>query len=537
MEPTKSTITFDKTKWIIQETKSVKDTFIFFPGNIGVGKHSIIYKAKLRPQCNSHYSNSDEYRAIKLIKLDILRNNKKEEFKPKKFELKLSSLNNKLISLPEQWDQLYIPKQLQKEILIHLVADNPNIVHLTDVYHSSDNCLYLVMEYCEGGNLFDYWNENYKKMKKYKAKIFEKKVAFLFRQIMYALNYCHKYGIIHRDIRPTNIMLVKKTEKEENIHLKLIDFSLSEALDQVTEKKIDISSGFPLYVAPEIFGNKQITDKCDIWSAGVILYMLLTGEHPFNINNGKNYKNVKPEDIYKAVNLDGEAWNTISFEAKDLLSKMICVDSKRLSAENVLKHEWFTKAEEQKLSYKNNNGPIKFNINAFSSYVKLNGVIKSIFRFLAEILGEEETKFLQKEFKEFDKREQGFISFIDFKLRIDELFKRKYSDRDIKNMFDGIDDNFNGKIEYREFLACAISKIAITKIYNYYERLRRMFSKFDENGDGKISRQELESKLLHDDNDEQTRAEIEEFIKLCDNNSDGMIDFEEFQSIMKKPFK
>ena len=99
-------------------------------------------------------------------------------------------------------------------------------------------------------------------------------------------------------------------------------------------------------------------------------------------------------------------------------------------------------------------------------------------------------------------------------------------------MFEGIDTNLNYKIEYREFLACAISKIPITKIYNHYERLRIVFNKFDTNGDGKISRKELEAKLLHDENDERTRAEIEEFINHCDNNSDGLIDFQEFLVIM-----
>lgn len=528
------TISFDKLKWIVQENKSVKESFMFLPGYIGKGTHSIVYKAALRSTSHSNNNTKEEYRAIKVIPLNIIRT-QKEEIKPTLFQLKLNSLH-KSISLPDQWKTLQIPKQIQKEILIQLVTDHPNIVNLTDVYYSHDNCLYLVMEYCEGGNLFEYWNDNYERIKKNKknnASIFEQKVAKLFRQIMCALNYCHKNGIIHRDLRPNNIMVVRKVDNEEKIHLKLIDFSLSEALDNVAEKRISNSLEFPFFVAPEIFDNK-ITNKCDIWSAGVILYTLLIGEMPFNVDNPKNYRNIKPDEIYKAVSLDKSGWKTISLEAKDLISKMICVDSKRLTAEEVLNHEWFTKAEKQTLSFKKPNDQIQFNIKSFRSYVKKNGVIKNIFRCLAETLDDKETKYLQDQFKDFDNKEEGFITLSVFKSKMKELFKNKYSERDIEKMFEGIDTNLNYKIEYREFLACAISKIPITKIYNHHERLRIVFNKFDSNGDGKINRKELEAKLLHDENDESTRAEIEEFINQCDNNSDGLIDFQEFLAIMKR---
>ena len=527
------TISFDKLKWIFQENKSVKESFMFLPGYIGKGTHSIVYKAALRSTPHSNNNTKEEYRAIKVIPLNIIRT-QKEEIKPTLFQLKLNSLN-KSISLPDQWKTLQIPEQIQKEILIQLVTDHPNIVNLTDVYYSHDNCLYLVMEYCEGGNLFEYWNDNYERIKKNKknnASIFEQKVAKLFRQIMCALNYCHKNGIIHRDLRPNNIMVVRKVDDEEKIRLKLIDFSLSEALDNVAEKRISNSLEFPFFVAPEIFDNK-ITNKCDIWSAGVILYTLLIGEMPFNVDNPKNYRNIKPDEIYKAVSLDKSGWKTISLEAKDLISKMICVDSKRLTAEEVLNHKWFTKAEKQTLSFKKPNDQIQFNIESFRSYVKKNGVIKNIFRCLAETLDDKETKYLQDQFKDFDNKEEGFITLSVFKSKMKELFKNKYLESDIEKMFEGIDINLNYKIEYREFLACAISKIPITKIYNHHERLKIVFNKFDSNGDGKINRQELEAKLLHDENDESTRAEIEEFINQCDNNSDGLIDFQEFLAIMR----
>ena len=162
------TISFDKLKWIVQENKSVKESFMFLPGYIGKGTHSIVYKAALRSSSHSNNNTKEEYRAIKVIPLNIIRT-QKEEIKPTLFQLKLNSLN-KSISLPEHWENLQIPKQIQKEILIQLVTDHPHIVNLTEVYYSRDNCLYLVMEYCEGGNLFEYWNDNYERIKKDKKK-------------------------------------------------------------------------------------------------------------------------------------------------------------------------------------------------------------------------------------------------------------------------------------------------------------------------------------------------------------------------------
>lgn len=168
----------------------------------------------------------------------------------------------------DQVDEQYL-QTLQNEIKILKQLDHPNIVKLYEIYSDQDN-IYLITEFLEGGELFDlilktrHFNENI--------------AARIMKQLFQAINYCHSKNIVHRDLKPENLLL----QAADKFDIKVIDFGLSRTFD--ANKVMCSKLGTPFYIAPEVLKQKY-NEKCDIWSCGVILYILLSGTPPFN---GKN---------------------------------------------------------------------------------------------------------------------------------------------------------------------------------------------------------------------------------------------------------
>ncbi len=180
-------------------------------------------------------------------------------------------------------------KQFNEEVKILKKIDHPNVIRLHEVYEDK-NDIYLIMEECNGGSLFERIFNNYS-LRKF---ISEKNIARIFKQIIDALNYCHLQGICHRDIKPENIIFLNK---DDNSPIKLIDFGLGKISDDNLKRMIS-KVGSPQYTSPEVLDG-EYDFKCDIWSAGVILYNLFSGMQPFN---GKNeteiYAAIKSKNVY-----------------------------------------------------------------------------------------------------------------------------------------------------------------------------------------------------------------------------------------------
>ena len=218
--------------------------------------------------------------------------------------------------------------KFRREIDILIKIDHPNIIKLFDVFESQ-NSLYLIMEECYGGELFDRILKRIENNLMYT----EKEACEIIRQVMGAIEYCHNKGIVHRDLKPENLLYLKEGP-EENNPLKIIDFGLSQDLN--IKKILSSKVGTAYYVSPEILQGKY-SEKCDVWSAGVILYVLLSGEPPFN----------GPSDIaiYKKIaqmkyDFPEKKWANISDEAKDLIKHMIAPEFERYTARQVMEHPW-----------------------------------------------------------------------------------------------------------------------------------------------------------------------------------------------------
>ena len=396
--------------------------------------------------------------------------------------------------------------KFELEINILIKTDHPNIIKLYEIFESQRS-LYLVMQECKGGEVFDRIIEHIQKKEMYS----EKDAAIIFEQLMSSVEYCHNNGICHRDLKPENLLYLNEGGGEGN-PIKIIDFGLSQIF---INRRLSTKVGTAYYVAPEILKG-DYTEKCDIWSAGVILYILLSGDPPFN----------GPDDtaIYKKIaslkyTFPPKKWNNISNEAKDLITHMICPENERYNAKEVLNHPWLKNASSKPLTEFN------FDPTFLFRYMNTHILKKMSLLFIASRLDDNEINDLKQIFYAFDTDKDGQISMQELKQGLLQLNSINSYEKDIDNLFKSIDVDKNFRIDYTEFLAATISE----KTYLRKERLFEAFCMLDKDNNGKISKEELMEVLKLK---KEYVKEIEKYIKAADKNGDGNIDYTEFLQLM-----
>ena len=399
-----------------------------------------------------------------------------------------------------------LPK-FEREINILKKSDHPNIIKLYEIFESKRS-LYLIMEECKGGEVFDKIIEHIQNKKMYT----EKDAANMFQQMMSAVEYCHNNGICHRDLKPENLLYLNQGP-EINNPIKVIDFGLSQVISP--DRKLKTKVGTAYYVAPEILKGSY-TEKCDIWSAGVILYIFLSGDPPFN---GPNDNAIYNKISKLKFDYPDKKWSKISNEAKDLINHMIAPEKQRYNAKQVLSHPWLTNA------YKYNLNNLNFDPIFFKDYAKSTLIKKIALIFIASRLDENEIVNLKNIFAAFDKHKKGQILYEELKQGLVQLKSNNINEKQIQDLFKNIDVDKNGKIDYTEFLAATLQKQNYLKI----ERLYEAFCLFDKDNSGKITKDELMKVLKVDKNQEK---EIEKIIKEADKDGDGVINYKEFLELM-----
>ncbi|KAG2690873.1 hypothetical protein I3843_09G206200 [Carya illinoinensis] len=277
-------------------------------------------------------------------------------------------------------------------IMKHL-PKNSSIVSLKEACED-DNAVHLVMELCEGGELFDrivargHYNE--------------RAAAAVTRTIMEVVQLCHKHGVIHRDLKPENFLFANK---KENSPLKAIDFGLS-IFFKPGERFSEIV-GSPYYMAPEVL-KRNYGPEIDIWSAGVILYILLCGVPPFW---AESEQGVAQAILRGLIDFKRDPWPNISESAKILVKQMLEPDPKlRLTAKQVLEHTWLQNAK------KAPNVPlgdvVKSRLKQFSM---MNRFKRKALRVIADFFSIEEVEDFKEMFKKMDTDNDGIISIEDLK--------------------------------------------------------------------------------------------------------------------------
>ena len=216
---------------------------------------------------------------------------------------------------------------VRTEIDIMKLCHHPNVVHLLDHFENAEY-IFIVMEYIRGGRLTDY-------MKEKKFHFSEKRAAEIIYEIAIGVKYLHKYGIIHRDLKPDNIML---TESNDKGHIKIMDFGLSKILG----KKEKTSDGFGTltFVSPEVLIRKPYNKEIDIWSIGVILYLILSGDLPFDDEEDDEQK-IANSIVFNEVEFPSKKFGNKSKEVIELIKRCLTKDPKdRIKIDEIIKSDW-----------------------------------------------------------------------------------------------------------------------------------------------------------------------------------------------------
>ncbi|PRT54694.1 Serine/threonine-protein kinase HSL1 [Wickerhamiella sorbophila] len=214
-----------------------------------------------------------------------------------------------------------VPYGIEREVIIMKLIEHPNIMGLYDVWENKGE-LYLILEYIEGGELFDYLIS--------RGRLPEREAVHYFRQICYGVDYCHQFNICHRDLKPENLLL----DKHRNI--KIADFGM--AALETQGRMLETSCGSPHYASPEIVAGKNYHGApSDIWSCGIILFALLTGHLPFDDDSIRKLLLKVQSGVYSMP-------RNLSTEAKDLISRMLLVDpNRRITMREILAHPLLAK--------------------------------------------------------------------------------------------------------------------------------------------------------------------------------------------------
>jgi calcium-dependent protein kinase len=405
-------------------------------------------------------------------------------------------------------------ERFKKEIAIMKIMDHPNIIKLFETFEDHHN-IYLAMELCSGGELFDRIVEA--------SHFSEKDAAIIMQQILRAIFYLHEQHICHRDLKPENFLFQSKDPIEGNI-LKLIDFGLSAKFKD--GEAMSSRAGTPYYVSPQVLAGKY-NHLCDLWSAGVIMYILLCGTPPFF---GHNDQEVLQRVKHGHLTFSPREWTGVSEDAKDLVRMLVKVDpSERLNAEQALNHSWI-----KNRAPRASNAPLPTNfvprLRRFRCRSKFS---KAVLHVIASQLNEIQIKSLRDTFLSLDDNGDGLLSLTELK---EGLSRAGITDlpEDLKEIMEGIDADGSGVIDYTEFLAATIEK----RQYIQEDVCWTAFRVFDMNGDGKITPNELRM-VLNNGNvntlvDVQATADV---LKEVDKNGDGAIDFKEFMTMMRNMSK
>ncbi|CAF2098632.1 hypothetical protein BRARA_E01819 [Brassica rapa] len=388
--------------------------------------------------------------------------------------------------------------------IMHHLSEHPNVVRIKGTYEDSV-FVHLVMEVCEGGELFDRIVA--------KGHFSEREAVKLIKTILAVVEACHSLGVMHRDLKPENFLF---DSPKEDAKLKATDFGLS-VFYKPGQYLYDVV-GSPYYVAPEVL-KKCYGPEIDVWSAGVILYILLSGVPPFW---AETESGIFRQILQGKLDFKSDPWPTISEAAKDLIYKMLeRSPKKRISAHEALCHPWIV--DEEAAPDKPLDPAVLSRLKQFS---QMNKIKKMALRVIAERLSEEEIGGLKELFKMIDTDNSGTITFEELKAGLKRVGS-ELMESEIKSLMDAADIDNSGTIDYGEFLAATLHMNKMER----EENLVAAFSYFDKDGSGYITIDELQSACTEFG---LCDTPLDDMIKEIDLDNDGKIDFSEFTAMMKK---
>ena len=412
-------------------------------------------------------------------------------------------------------------KEIFNEINILRTMDHPNILKIFEFYSNRESYS-IVTELCSGGELFQEIVD--------KGPFTETYSAYVMYQIFSAINYCHKMNIIHRDLKPENILIVDR-DKNNYPRIKICDFGTSKMVEKGAVQKKLVGSSY--YIAPEVL-KKRYNEKCDIWSCGVILYILLSARPPFG---GDSDSEIMERVALGKYDIESKPFNKISKSAIDLIQKLLLMDvNKRISAEDALNHPWFkeNKAKELYNQIKDEN-TLKKLINNLKNYKSDSVIQETALAYLVHNFPQmKDVVNACKLFNQIDTSGDGKITQAELLKGLQKKIKSDTLEEDVSKIYKNIDMDNNGYIEYEEFVRAAVSK----ERFLSENILKYAFRYFDKDGSGEITFDEIEEVFKQSIADKnKVHESLKKIVSEVDINGDGVISFDEFSTVMKKMLK
>jgi calcium-dependent protein kinase len=400
-------------------------------------------------------------------------------------------LSKKELTLEQQTD-------LQGEVDIFLSLDHPHVVRLEWLYETEE-VIDLVMEVMEGGHLYDRIH-----LKKWYA---EREAANIIYQMLLAVSCLHSHKIVHRDLKPENFLF----EKKETDHVKLIDFGVSRFWDPSADEKMSRFCGTLAYMSPQVLGHSY-TEKADMWSMGVIVYLSLMGTLPFGPFDESMHvdeKRIRHGDVQWSLRFP-----ELSYPAQDFVKALLVVDpTRRLSATDALGHSWIG----------NNRARHECAIDtsvwqSLRNFPRLSHFRRIVLSTMAWSLTREDCLQLRDQFLEFDTDRNGTITLNELKHVLES--SETMDNDEIKQLFDGTDTDGDLEIAYSDFLAASLQDPARV----HPELFQSAFRRFDVQCTGKITVQSLRDVT----GDLFEECDVAEMIGEVARREEGWISYEDF---------
>ncbi|CAN6855143.1 unnamed protein product [Brassica oleracea] len=400
-------------------------------------------------------------------------------------------------------------EDVKREVqILKALSGHENVVQFYNAF-DDDDYVYIVMELCEGGELLD------RILSKKDSRYSEKDAAVVVRHMLKVAGECHLHGLVHRDMKPENFLF--KSAKLDS-PLKATDFGLSDFIKP--GKKFHDIVGSAYYVAPEVL-KRRSGPESDVWSIGVITYILLCGRRPFW---DRTEDGIFKEVLRNKPDFRRKPWSTISDSAKDFIKKLLVKDPRaRLTASQALSHAWVREGGNA------TDIPVDISVlNNLRQFVRYSRLKQFALRALASTLDEAEISDLRDQFDAIDVDKNGVISLEEMRQALAKDLPWKLKESRVAEILEAIDSNTDGLVDFTEFVAAAlhVHQLEEHDSEKWQLRSRAAFEKFDIDKDGYITPEELR---LHTG----LRGSIDPLLDEADIDRDGKISLHEFRRLLR----
>lgn len=390
----------------------------------------------------------------------------------KKGELKDLPVAVKIISKTKMTTAVSIEDVRREVKILRALSGHKHLVKFHDGCEDANN-VYIAMELCEGGELLD-------RILSRGGKYSEDDAKLIIVQILNVVAFCHLQGVVHRDLKPENFLF---TSRDEDADMKLIDFGLSDFIRP--DERLNDIVGSAYYVAPEVL-HRSYSLEADIWSIGVITYILLCGSRPFWARTESGiFRSVLRSD----PNFEDLPWPSVSPEAKDFVKRLLNKDyRKRMTAAQALTHPWL----------RSESHPIPLDIFVYKlvkSYLHATPLKRAALKALSKALTEDELVYLRAQFMLLEPSQDGRVSIENFRLALLGNATEAMRESRVHDILNAMTALSYKKLDFEEFCAAAISTYQLEALEEWEQIAAVAFQHFEQEGNRHVSVEELAREL------------------------------------------